>query len=55
MEGMETITAAIGTAVTNLSQNLQSVIGTNLPAMLGVAAIFIVIPAVWKLVKKFTH
>lgn len=54
MEGMETITTAIGTAIGTLSTNIQTVIGTNLPAMLGVAAIFIVIPAVWHLVKRFT-
>lgn len=52
---METITTAIGTAITSLSTNIQSVIGTNLPALLGVAAIFIVIPAVWGLVKRFTR
>lgn len=54
MEGMETITTAIGTAINTLSTNIQSVIGTNLPAMLGIAAIFIAIPAVWHLVKRFS-
>lgn len=53
MDSMEKITQAIGTAVTSLSTNIQDVIGTNLPAMLSVAAIFIVIPACWKLVKRF--
>ena len=48
---METITTAIGT--TSLSTNIQTMIGTNLPALLGVAAIFIAIPAVWGLVKRF--
>ena len=43
---METITTAIGTAITSLSTNIQ-------PALLGVAAIFIAIPAVWGLVKRF--
>ncbi|GEM_PF-2635518 len=51
---METITTAMGTAITTLSTNIQSMIGTNLPAMLGLAAIFIAIPAVWKLVKRFS-
>ena len=49
---METITTAIGTAITSLSTNIQTMIGTNLPALLGVAAIFIAIPAVWGLVKR---
>lgn len=53
MEGMETITTAIGTAISSLSTNIQSMIGTNLPAMLGVAAIFIAIPAIWGLVRRF--
>ncbi len=52
---METITTAIGTAITTLGTNIQSVIGTNLPAILTVAAIFIVIPACWNLVKRFTR
>lgn len=51
---METITTAIGTAVTQLSTSIQGAIGTNLPAILGVACIFIVITATWKLVKRFT-
>ena len=51
---METITTAITTAVTSLSTQIQSAIGANLPAMLGVAAIFIVISASWKLVKMFS-
>lgn len=51
---METITTALTTAITGLGTNLQTVIGANLPAILSVAAIFIVIPAVWKLVKRFT-
>ena len=50
---METITTAIGTAITSLSTNIQTMIGTNLPALLGVAAIFISIRAVWGLVKRF--
>lgn len=50
---METITTAIGTAITSLSTNIQTMIGTNLPALLGVTAIFIAIPAVWGLVKRF--
>lgn len=50
---METITTAIGTAITSLSTNIQTMIGTNLPALLGVAGIFIAIPAVWGLVKRF--
>ena len=31
---METITTAIGTAITSLSTNIQTMIGTNLPALL---------------------
>ena len=50
---METIPPAIGAAITSLSTNIQTMIGTNLPALLGVAAIFIAIPAVWGLVKRF--
>ena len=50
---MEVITSSIGTAITSLSTSLQGMIGTNLPAILGVAAIFIAIPAVWNLVKRF--
>lgn len=50
---METITTAIGTAITSVTGDIASAIGTNLPAILGVGAIFIVIPAVWKLVKRF--
>lgn len=53
--GMETISTALGTAISSLSTNIQSIIGTNLPAMLGVAAIFIAIPAVWALVRRFTR
>ena len=49
----KSITTAIGTAITSLSTNIQTMIGTNLPALLGVAAIFIAIPAVWGLVKRF--
>lgn len=52
---METITTAIGTAVTSLSGDIQGAIGDNLPALLGIGAIFIVIGAVWKLVKKFSR
>ena len=52
---METISTALTTAITSLGTNLQSVIGSNLPAILAVAAIFIVVPAVWKFVKKFTN
>lgn len=55
MESMETITTAMGTAISTLSTNIQSMIGTNLPALLGVAAIFIAIPAVWGLVRRFTR
>lgn len=50
---METITTAMGTAISTLSTNIQTMIGTNLPSLLGVAAIFIAIPAVWGLVKRF--
>ena len=50
---METITTAIGTAITSLSTNIQTMNGTKLPALLGVAAIFIAIPAVWGLVMRF--
>lgn len=50
---METITTALGTAITSLSTNIQTAVGANLPAMLSVAAIFIVIGAVWSLVKRF--
>ena len=49
---METITTAIGTAITSLSTNIQTMIGTNLPALLGVAAIVNAIPAVWGLVTR---
>ena len=35
---METITTAIGTAITSLSTNIQTMIGTNLPALLGEAS-----------------
>lgn len=52
---METITTAMTTAITGLGTSLQSVIGANLPAILGVAAIFIVVPAVWGFVKRFTR
>ncbi|MED9828138.1 MAG: hypothetical protein UFX72_07660 [Adlercreutzia sp.] len=51
METMETIT----TAITGLGTSLQSAIGANLPAILSVAAIFIVVPAVWSFVRRFTH
>ncbi len=51
---METITTALTTAITSLSTQIQSAIGANLPALLGVAAVFIVISATWALVKKFT-
>lgn len=50
---METITTALGTAITSLSTNIQAAVGANLPAMLSVAAIFIVITATWRLVKRF--
>ena len=36
---METITTAIGTAITSLSTNIQTMIGTNLPALLGGLAV----------------
>lgn len=52
---METISTAMTTAITGLGTNLQTVIGSNLPAILGVAAIFIVVPAVWGFVKRFTR
>lgn len=52
---METISTALGTAISGLSTNIQTIIGANLPAMLGVAAIFIAIPAVWNLVKRFAR
>lgn len=47
------ITSALGTAITTVTGDITSAIGTNLPAILAVGAIFIVIPAVWKLVKRF--
>lgn len=52
---METITTAIGTAITSLSTNIQTMIGSNLPAMLSIGAIFIAIPAVWGLVRRFSR
>ena len=52
---METITTAIGTAITSLTSNITTMIGSNLPALLGVGAIFIAIPAVWSLVKRFAR
>lgn len=52
---METITTALGTAITSLSTQIQTAIGANLPAMLSIAAIFIVIGSVWKLVKRFAR
>lgn len=59
MEGgvttMETISTALTTAITSLGTNLQSIIGSNLPAILSVAAIFIAVPAVWGFVKRFTR
>ncbi len=55
MKTMETITTAMSTAITGLSTNLQTAIGANLPAILGVAAIFIVVPAVWGFVKRFSR
>ncbi len=51
---METITTAIGTAVTQLSTSIQTVIGANLPTILGIAAIFIAITATWTLVNSST-
>lgn len=50
---MEAITTAIGTAVTSVTSTVTGAIGDNLPAIMGLGAIFIVIPAVWRLVKKF--
>lgn len=55
METMETITTAMTTAITSLGTSLQGAIGANLPAVLSVAAIFIVVPAVWGFVKRFTR
>ncbi len=55
METMETITTAMTTAITSLGTSLQGAIGANLPAILSVAAIFIVVPAVWGFVKRFTR
>lgn len=52
---METISTALTTAITSLGTNLQSIIGSNLPAILSVAAIFIAVPAVWGFVKRFTR
>ncbi|EOS52561.1 hypothetical protein C811_00597 [Adlercreutzia caecimuris B7] len=52
---METITTALTTAITSLGTSLQSAIGANLTAILSVAAIFIVVPAVWGFVKRFTR
>lgn len=52
---METISTAMSTAITSLGTNLQSMIGSNLPPILGVAAIFIAVPAVWGFVKRFTR
>ena len=49
---METISTALSTSITSLGTNLQSIIGTNLPAILTVAAIFIAVPAVWGFVKR---
>ncbi|WP_304426554.1 hypothetical protein [uncultured Adlercreutzia sp.] len=51
---METISTALTTAITGLSTNIQTAVGANLPAILGVAAVFIVIGAVWKLVKTMS-
>ncbi|MCI8468632.1 MAG: hypothetical protein HFJ75_03945 [Eggerthellaceae bacterium] len=50
-----TIKTAMGTAISNLSTSIQDMVGANLPALLGVAAIFISITAVWGLVRKFTR
>ena len=52
---MEAISTAMSTAITGLSTNLQTMIGANLPAILGVAAIFIAVPAVWGFVKKVSR
>lgn len=52
---METISTALTTAITGLSTNIQTAVGANLPAVLGVAAIFIVIGSVWGLVRKMVH
>ena len=54
-KGKENITTAMTTAITGLGTSLQSAIGANLPAILSVAAIFIVVPAVWGFVKRFTR
>lgn len=52
---MQTITTAMQTAITSLGTSLQTAIGDNLPAILGVAGIFIVVPAVWGFVKRFSR
>lgn len=57
MEGstsaMDTISSGISTAITGVTGDIASAVADNLPAVLGVGAIFILIPAVWKLVKRF--
>lgn len=54
-DAMATITTALGTAISSVADSIASAIGTNLPVILGVAAIFIVVPAVWNLIRRFTH
>lgn len=56
MEGSSTltsITTSLKTAISSVSNDLLAAIGDNLPVILGVGAAFIVIPGVWKLVKRF--
>ena len=55
MDTMETISTAMSTAISSLGTSLQTAIGDNLPAILGVTAIFIVVPAVWGFVKRFSR
>lgn len=49
---MEAITTALGTAITSVSTTITGAVGDNLGAILGIGAIFIVINAVWRLVKR---
>ncbi len=51
---MTTVTGALGSSISDVAANIGTAIGANLPVILGVASIFIVIPAVWKLAKRFT-
>lgn len=53
-DAMTTVTTALGTSISGVASSIGTAVGDNLPVILGVAAIFIVIPAVWKLAKRFT-